>query len=102
MVCGFCSVEQPVSPECKACGRKLAAAAANPLGKTTRFWEGGGGCRDVRRMNRNDPHKYRGKSKTQSAKSTRVGPKAWSKELKAGGQQGQRQGQQRQRRDSDE
>ena len=29
-----------------------------------------------------DPHKFRGKSKTKSAKSTRVGPKAWSKELK--------------------
>ena len=34
-------------------------------------------CREMQ-----DPHKYRGKSKTKSAKSSRVGPKAWSKELK--------------------
>lgn len=82
MACGYCSLEQPVSNQCVACGRKLACAASNPLGKATRFWEGGGGCRDTRFMTNKDAHKYRGKAKTKSAKSTRVGPKAWSKELK--------------------
>jgi hypothetical protein len=27
MVCGFCSSEQPVAPQCKACGKKLATSA---------------------------------------------------------------------------
>jgi hypothetical protein len=47
-------------------------------GRRTRFWEGGQGCRDVRRLNKNDPHKWRGRNKTQSAKASRVGPKPWS------------------------
>lgn len=29
-----------------------------------------------------DPHKFRGKAKTKSAKASRVGPKPWSKENK--------------------
>lgn len=29
---GFCSLEQPVSEACKACGRKLARGAKNPSG----------------------------------------------------------------------
>ncbi len=33
-------------------------------------------------MHAQDPHKYRGRRKTKSAKSSRVGPKAYSKELK--------------------
>lgn len=77
MVCGFCSIEQPVAAECCACGRKLATSAKKPSGRNTRFWEGGQGCRDLKRLNRNDPHKYRNsRAKTQSAKHTRVGPKA--------------------------
>ena len=81
MACGFCSLEQPVTNQCIGCGRKLACAASNPLGKSTRFWEGGDGCRDTRFMTRKDAHKYRGKAKTKSNKAGRVGPKAWSKEL---------------------
>jgi hypothetical protein len=82
MACGFCSREQPVAPECVHCGKRLATSGSNPSGRQTRFWEGGAGCRDVRRLNKNDPHKHRGKNKTQSAKHKRVGPKPWSKELK--------------------
>eukprot|EP00798_Chlamydomonas_sp_ICE-L_P031137 gene31137-6276_t len=79
MVCGFCSFEQSVYSQCRMCGKKLARSASNANGKNTRFWEGGEGCRDTRLMNKNDPHRYRGKNKTKSAKHTRVGPKPWSK-----------------------
>lgn len=48
------------------------------VGRNTRFWEGGQGCRDVRRLNRNDPRKHRGRNKTASNKASRVGPKPWS------------------------
>ena len=38
---------------------------------------GGQGCRDKRRMDPRDRHKYRGsRAKTVSAKASRVGPKA--------------------------
>ncbi|GFR52877.1 hypothetical protein Agub_g15508 [Astrephomene gubernaculifera] len=78
MVCGFCAAEQPLALACRGCGRQLAGSAANPSGRRTRFWEGGTGCRDPRRLNKNDPHKWRGRNKTQSAKASRVGPKPWS------------------------
>ncbi|KAG2427243.1 hypothetical protein HYH02_014647 [Chlamydomonas schloesseri] len=78
MVCGFCSLEQPLGLACRGCGKQLAGSSSNPSGRRTRFWEGGQGCRDVRRLNKNGPHKYRGKNKTQSAQSARVGPKPWS------------------------
>jgi hypothetical protein len=51
-------------------------------GRHTRFWEGGEGCRDPRWLDSRDPHKYRGRNKTRSAKASRVGPKAYSKEVK--------------------
>ena len=49
---------------------------------TQHFWEGGAGCRDARKLNRNDPHKYKilASGKTSSRKSTRVGPKKKPKE----------------------
>ncbi len=50
MACGFCSLEQPVASQCVGCGKKLACASRNPLGKATRYWEGGAGCRDIRSM----------------------------------------------------
>lgn len=34
MVCGFCSTEQPVDGECRACGKKLARGAGNASGGT--------------------------------------------------------------------
>ncbi|KAL4442998.1 hypothetical protein ABPG77_008489 [Micractinium sp. CCAP 211/92] len=73
MVCGYCSLEQPVEGQCKACGKRLAATAAAPTGRQTRFWEGGRGQRDVTKLHPNDPRRYRGRSKTQSAKHKRVG-----------------------------
>ncbi|KXZ44807.1 hypothetical protein GPECTOR_62g922 [Gonium pectorale] len=85
MVCGFCSTEQPVDLACRACGRRLAGSAANPSGRRTRFWEGGTGCRDPRRLDRNDPHKWKGRNKTVSAKASRVGPKPWSGKAVGGG-----------------
>ncbi|GLC36785.1 hypothetical protein PLESTB_000783200 [Pleodorina starrii] len=84
MVCGFCSTEQHLALACRACGRQLAGTAANPSGRRTRFWEGGTGCRDPRRLDRNDPHKWRGRNKTVSAKQSRVGPKPWSGKASGG------------------
>ena len=39
-----------MASQCGGCGRKLACAAANPLGRVSRYWEGGDGCRDTRFM----------------------------------------------------
>ncbi|GIL53720.1 hypothetical protein Vafri_9168, partial [Volvox africanus] len=78
MVCGFCSSEQPLALGCRVCGHQLAGSSANPSGRSTRFWEGGTGCRDPRRLDKKDPHKWRGRNKTISAKQSRVGPKPWS------------------------
>lgn len=52
MVCGYCSVEQPCAPRCANCLRKLAATGHNPSGTHSRFWEGGKGERDPRRLDR--------------------------------------------------
>eukprot|EP00882_Tetradesmus_deserticola_P016842 GHRQ01018011.1.p2 GENE.GHRQ01018011.1~~GHRQ01018011.1.p2 ORF type:complete len:189 (+),score=49.64 GHRQ01018011.1:288-854(+) len=79
MVCGFCSREQPLGTACRHCGKRLATSAAQPTGRNTQFWEGGKGCRDLKRLDRRDAHKYRNsKAKTKSAKASRVGPKPWS------------------------
>ncbi|KAF6263125.1 hypothetical protein COO60DRAFT_1458231 [Scenedesmus sp. NREL 46B-D3] len=70
---------QPLDKACRHCGKRLASSAAQPTGRNTQFWEGGKGCRDVKRLDRRDAHKYRNsKAKTKSAKAKRVGPKAWS------------------------
>lgn len=78
MVCGFCSREQPLASHCKHCGKKLATSASKPSGRNTRHWEGGQGCRDTKMLDRRDAAKFRGKTKTKSAKASRVGPKPWS------------------------
>lgn len=77
MVCGYCSLEQPVASQCKnaECGKKLATSAAAPTGRRTRFWEGGKGQRDPTKLLPSDPRRHRGRNKTQSAKHKRVGPK---------------------------
>jgi hypothetical protein len=76
MCCGFCSVEQPVADRCAHCCRKVAGSASNPSGRATRFWEGGQGQRDPRRLSRRDAHRYRGSAaKTRSNKAARVGRK---------------------------
>lgn len=84
MVCGFCSIEQPLGERCSHCGKKLATSAARPSGRNTCFWEGGEGQRDKKRLNRNDPHKFRGsKNKTRSRKDQRVGQKGKEKAERA-------------------
>ncbi|KAL4457732.1 hypothetical protein ABPG75_012597 [Micractinium tetrahymenae] len=83
MVCGYCSLEQPVAGQCKGCDKKLAATAAAPAGRQTRFWEGGKGQRDPGKLHPNDPRRYRGRSKTQSAKHKRVGQKGKEKREQA-------------------
>jgi len=79
-VCGFCSVEARISAstdgKCTACGKRLAtssSAGTNAGAATTRFWEGGAGCRDPSRLDPRDPRRYAGLAKTKSKKSTRVG-----------------------------
>ena len=70
MVCGFCSLEQRVDSKCTGCGKKLATTSSNPNGRRTRFWEGGEGQRDKKRLSRKDAHKYRNsKAKTVSKKA---------------------------------
>ncbi|GAO46918.1 hypothetical protein G7K_1136-t1 [Saitoella complicata NRRL Y-17804] len=51
-ICGFCSREQVYTPDkpCIACGRGMKS-------RRTRFWEGGEGMRDQRKMSRKDPRK---------------------------------------------
>eukprot|EP01026_Neomeris_dumetosa_P058539 TRINITY_DN5453_c0_g1_i5.p1 TRINITY_DN5453_c0_g1~~TRINITY_DN5453_c0_g1_i5.p1 ORF type:complete len:807 (-),score=134.73 TRINITY_DN5453_c0_g1_i5:335-2419(-) len=74
LVCGFCSMEQSLTKTCVNCNKRLATGASHPSGRNTRFWEGGKGCRDPRRMHGKDPHKYKNsKFKTKSKKQTRVG-----------------------------
>ena len=75
MTCGYCSTEQPVSETCNRCNKKLATKASNVSGRNTRFWEGGKGCRCLKMLDPRDPHKYRGRSKTKSRKSSRSGQK---------------------------
>jgi len=50
MICGLCSKEQSVKPECD-CGMTLKR-------KTSQFWEGGKGNRNKATMNKNDKKKY--------------------------------------------
>jgi hypothetical protein len=70
-------VEQRIEERCAACGRKLAASAASPAGRNTRFWEGGQGQRDPAKLSRRDPARWRNsRGKTRSNKARRVGPKA--------------------------
>ena len=59
-----CSLLAAAPPACRA---------AAPTGRRTRYWEGGKGQRDPSKLHPGDPRRYRGKSKTQSAKSKRVG-----------------------------
>lgn len=78
MVCGFCSLEQGLSDRCSTCDKRLASSARKGLsGRSTRFWEGGKGCRDPKVMDRRDRRavKQRG-AKTQSQKDKRVGQQA--------------------------
>ncbi|KAG2223792.1 hypothetical protein INT45_001926 [Circinella minor] len=64
-VCGQCSREQAIAPEC-TCGHVFERSHS-------RFWEGGEGTRSKALMSRKDPHKYKGLGKTSSKKQERVG-----------------------------
>lgn len=80
MVCGYCSTEQALGERCRVCEKKLARSTATQAGRPTRFWEGGKGCRDPKRMDRHDPRRYRNsRNKTRSKKSSRVGQEGASK-----------------------
>jgi len=68
MLCGYCSKEQLFSEKCNNCGTFFE-------GKSSPFWEGGKGCREIAKMSNKDQHKFRGQFKTQSQKENRVGPK---------------------------
>lgn len=70
MVCGFCSLEQRVDSRCSGCSKKLTTTSSRPEGKNTRFWEGGTGQRNKKRLSKKDPHKFRNsKAKTVSKKA---------------------------------
>ncbi|KAK9788279.1 hypothetical protein WJX73_004020 [Symbiochloris irregularis] len=84
MLCGFCSTEQALGERCRVCEKKLARSTATASGRATRFWEGGQGCRDPKRMDRHDPHRYRNsRNKTHSKKSSRVGKEGAAKHKQA-------------------
>ncbi|ORZ02687.1 hypothetical protein BCR43DRAFT_481997 [Syncephalastrum racemosum] len=66
-VCGLCSREQPIKPEC-ICGNEFDRSHQKGA-----FWEGGQGVRNKTLMSRKDAHKHRGLGKTGSKKQERVG-----------------------------
>lgn len=71
MICGKCSMEQSYSPSqpCTKCNFAMVA-------KGSTHWDGGMGTRNTATMDAKDNKKYRGKFKTSSAKSDRVGVEA--------------------------
>ncbi|XP_068170006.1 uncharacterized protein si:dkey-24l11.2 isoform X2 [Antennarius striatus] len=65
MICGYCAKEQPYGngKPCISCGSMLTR------GTHTSHWEGGLGCRNKVKMNRNDRQKYVNTNKTVSRKA---------------------------------
>ncbi|XP_028306294.1 uncharacterized protein LOC114465467 isoform X2 [Gouania willdenowi] len=65
MICGFCAKEQPYGngKPCISCGSMMTRGAR------TSHWEGGRGCRNKVKMNRNDRQKYANTNKTVSRKA---------------------------------
>ncbi|XP_061578626.1 uncharacterized protein si:dkey-24l11.2 [Cololabis saira] len=65
MICGFCAKEQPYGngKPCVSCGNMMTRGAR------TSHWEGGLGCRNKSKMNRNDRQKYANTNKTISRKA---------------------------------
>jgi uncharacterized CHY-type Zn-finger protein len=53
MICGFCSKEQAYSQKACSCGKSLTGTSSS------RFWEGGKGCREKSRLSSNDSRKHR-------------------------------------------
>ncbi|VDI55177.1 Hypothetical predicted protein [Mytilus galloprovincialis] len=64
MICGHCCKEQPFALEkpCNACHQLMTKSRSA-------FWEGGKGCRDKTKMNRDDARKYANTNKTISRKA---------------------------------
>ncbi|CAI5442027.1 unnamed protein product [Caenorhabditis angaria] len=64
MICGYCSKEQLFSKDkpCIGCGEETTR-------RRTQFWEGGKGCRDQSKMNKNDGHKFANSRKKTVAKT---------------------------------
>lgn len=71
VICGLCSKEQPSSVKVCSCKNIMGSKRS-----TSRFWEGGTGCRNSSQMSRLDKQKYRGLNKTESTKFKRVGAEA--------------------------
>ncbi|KAI9028123.1 hypothetical protein CLU79DRAFT_811145 [Phycomyces nitens] len=67
-VCGMCSREQAILPQCAGCNH-----AFEPEKHKGAFWEGGQGMRDKAKMSRKDTRKHKGIEKLQSRKQDRVG-----------------------------
>ncbi|XP_047195701.1 uncharacterized protein si:dkey-24l11.2 [Hippoglossus stenolepis] len=67
MICGYCAKEQPYGNgrPCISCGSMMTR------GTRTSYWEGGLGCRNKVKMNRNDRQKYANTNKTVSRKAAR-------------------------------
>ncbi|TKS73450.1 hypothetical protein D9C73_007529 [Collichthys lucidus] len=65
MICGYCAKEQPYGngKPCNSCGNMMTRGAR------TSHWEGGLGCRNKIKMNRNDRQKYVNTNKTVSRKA---------------------------------
>ncbi|KAM3870628.1 uncharacterized protein ACN63O_005758 [Diretmus argenteus] len=65
MICGYCAKEQPYNngKPCISCGSMMTR------GVRTSHWEGGLGCRNKVKMNRNDRQKYANTNKTISRKA---------------------------------
>ena len=69
IVCGACSCEQAMTNKtCTKCGFSFGP-------RRTSFWEGGKGNRNFATLSNQDKRKFRGKNKTRSKKSERVGSK---------------------------
>jgi len=67
MICGHCSLEQPVHKNRCRCGGAVIKGAK------TAHWEGGKGCRDPSKMSAGERRKYANLSKTVSKKSQKKG-----------------------------
>ncbi|XP_029378922.1 uncharacterized protein LOC115056542 [Echeneis naucrates] len=65
MICGYCAKEQPYAngKPCISCGSMMTRGAFHS------HWEGGLGCRNKVKMNRNDRQKYSNTNKTVSRKA---------------------------------
>lgn len=61
MLCGYCSIEQPVNNSCSHCKKELVRGVDKGG-----HWEGGLGCRDKNLLSKKDAKKYAGLTKQQN------------------------------------